>query len=190
MNATIHPPRNSGRNLRLWAAATACILTVPFIAMFFTNEVQWSPFDFAFAGTVIFGLGALFEMASRLAGINGPYRWGAGITLTTLFLTIWFQGAVGIIGDEGDPIGLFFLGVIAAVIGTGVLSRFRAKGLSTGLLLIAGAQAALAIGTTIAGYDREGSIITLVMAGMWAVAGLLFRGAAKGATEPGQITAK
>lgn len=184
MHITIHPPRNSGRNLRLWAAITACILAVPFIAMFYTNEVKWNAFDFAFAGTVIFGLGALYELAAQRAdglGQNGAaqYRWAAAITLTTLFLTIWFQGAVGIIGDEGDPVGLFFLGIIGAVIGIGLLSRLWPKGMSIGLLTIAAAQAILSVTCILMRYDARGATIAFIMAGLWAVAGLLFRKAAK-----------
>jgi hypothetical protein len=39
------------------------LLILPFVAMHFTNEVQWDAADFAAAALLLFGIGAVTELA-------------------------------------------------------------------------------------------------------------------------------
>lgn len=78
----------------LLALATGLILTLSAIAMQFTNEVDWSLFDFVIMGILLFGMGSIFVFAARKFTKN---RLLVGlIVLGTLLLT-WVHLAVGIV---------------------------------------------------------------------------------------------
>lgn len=46
----------------VWRSAMV-LLILPFVAMHFTNEVQWDAADFAAAALLLFGIGAVTELA-------------------------------------------------------------------------------------------------------------------------------
>jgi hypothetical protein len=82
----------------LWIIAiAAALLCVPFVAMRFTNEVNWSALDFVVAGVLLFGTGIAIEFALRM--IRGFWSRAAvcGVILLGLFL-VWAELAVGIFG--------------------------------------------------------------------------------------------
>ena len=81
--------------------ATAFILSLPLVAMQFTDEVAWSPVDFAVAGVLLVGASLLYVLAARKGG-GISYRAGVGIALAGAFLLVWINLAVGIIGTEDD----------------------------------------------------------------------------------------
>lgn len=168
-----------------WSFAAALILT-PLIAMQFTREVNWTPADFVFAIVMIGSVGGAFELTVRATG-NWAYRAGAGIALLTGFLLIWINGAVGIIGSENDPVNLLFLGVGAIALGGSAIARFRAAGMARAMFAAMLAQTAIAFGALIAGLgatEPPGPIGILMLngifAGLWLIAGALFRSAARG----------
>ena len=73
----------------------ALLLLIPFTAMFFTHEVNWTLFDFIIAGILLFTFGLLIETAIR----NIPKRkYKILICLFILFMLIftWVELAVGI----------------------------------------------------------------------------------------------
>ena len=75
----------------------AVLLLIPFIAMHFTNEVNWSGFDFAVMGVLLLGTGLLCELVMRKVK-NIEHRLAiCGAILVVLFL-IWAELAVGIFG--------------------------------------------------------------------------------------------
>jgi len=86
-----------GRGPNPWRVAgwslAALLLLLPVIAMQFTREVNWTPFDFAFAAVMIGGVGIAFELTVR-ATRNNAYRSGFAIALAAAFLLIWMNGAV------------------------------------------------------------------------------------------------
>jgi hypothetical protein len=47
--------RTIRRQMGYVALATACILMIPLVAMHFTAEVDWSPFDFIAMGILLLG---------------------------------------------------------------------------------------------------------------------------------------
>ncbi len=75
----------------------ALLLLIPFVAMQFTNEVKWSPFDFIVAGVLLLGTGLLCELVMRkVKKIEHRIAICAAILLA-LFI-IWLELAVGIFG--------------------------------------------------------------------------------------------
>lgn len=88
------------KNLRflLLLAGAAAILSVPLIAMQFTNEVDWDATDFIIAGILLlFGTAIVIELVSRKAKTPGKRALYIILVLLTLFL-IWAELAVGIFG--------------------------------------------------------------------------------------------
>ena len=76
----------------------AFILSIPLIAMQFTNEVDWDLRDFVVMGMLLLGTGLLCELVIRSVK-NKDYRIGLiAVILVALFL-IWAELAVGIFGS-------------------------------------------------------------------------------------------
>jgi hypothetical protein len=75
---------------------TAIILAVPLVAMFFTDEVQWTSFDFAMAGALLFAAGLTYEVAASSTR-KSRYKIAIGTALAAMLVLIWLHLAVGII---------------------------------------------------------------------------------------------
>jgi peptidoglycan/LPS O-acetylase OafA/YrhL len=91
------PGRTLGQDLRRVALVTAAILLVPFVAMRFTNEVNWTIFDFIVAGILLGGTGlAYILLASRTRQANR--RIAIGAVLLAALLLVWAELAVGLVG--------------------------------------------------------------------------------------------
>ncbi|MBS3902919.1 MAG: hypothetical protein KGZ30_00915 [Anaplasmataceae bacterium] len=73
------------------------LLLIPFVAMQFTEEVNWSAGDFIVAGGLLFGLGLALELIKLKIG-NRVHRIVAGFILLLLFTLLWMDLAVGLIG--------------------------------------------------------------------------------------------
>ena len=111
-----------------WGGAVA-LLTIPFVAMRFTNDVDWSAGDFIFAGALFTIVGGAFELAVKASG-NWYYRAGAAVALLATFLVIWANLAVGIVGSESNPANLLFFGALLVGIVGACVVRFRASGMA------------------------------------------------------------
>ncbi len=107
---------------------TAGILMIPLIAMQFTQEVQWTLFDFAVMGILVFGTGSAYQF---LAGRSSrtAYKGGAIIAVVASLLLVWMNLAVGIIGSENNPINMFYL--LVPVIG--ICGAFITKATALGM---------------------------------------------------------
>ena len=71
------------------------LLLIPFIAMLFTDEVNWTTSDFIIAGFLLYGTGLVCEFILRKVK-KLKYRIAlCGIILVILIL-IWVELAVGI----------------------------------------------------------------------------------------------
>jgi hypothetical protein len=81
--------------LKLIILGSVILLLIPFIAMQFTNEVNWSLGDFVVAGILLFGTGLLCELVFRRVN-NINYRIAICLILLAFFLLIWAELAVGI----------------------------------------------------------------------------------------------
>ena len=88
------------RNLFRVVLATALIVMVPFVAMQVSDEVKWSPTDFAIIGALLLGTGLLYELATRKVR-NLRYRAAIGAALVAALLLVWADLAVGIFNIPG-----------------------------------------------------------------------------------------
>jgi hypothetical protein len=77
--------------------AATIILSIPLIAMQFTNEVDWKLFDFIVMGILLLGTGLLCEFAIRKVKRINQRIFICGAVLLAFFL-IWAELAVGIFG--------------------------------------------------------------------------------------------
>ena len=87
--------RRENKRLIFIISLVALLLLMPFTAMFFTHEVNWTLFDFIIAGILLFTFGLLIETAIR----NIPKRkYKILICLFIMFMLIftWVELAVGI----------------------------------------------------------------------------------------------
>ncbi len=75
----------------------ALLLLIPFIAMWFTDEVKWSRFDFLVMGVVLLGTGLMCELVMR--NVNKiQNRIAICAAILAAFVLIWLELAVGIFG--------------------------------------------------------------------------------------------
>ena len=146
--------RNAYRSAVGIALATAFILLLPLLAMQITDEVVWSPADFAFAGALLFGTGLTYELVARKAGTIA-YRFAVGAALAAAFILVWMNAAVGLIGSEDEPANLMYIGVLAVGIIGALIARFQPRGMARALLATALAQALVVVIALIAGKHRD-----------------------------------
>lgn len=87
------------QNKRLIAIVltAAFLLLVPFIAMQFTDEVNWTLSDFIVAGILLFGTGLTCELVMRKVK-KIEYRIAICAAILAALLLIWIELAVGIFG--------------------------------------------------------------------------------------------
>ena len=77
--------------------AVAVLLSIPFIAMQFTDEVNWTLFDFVVAGALLLGTGLMCEFVLRKAS-KTKYKIAICLAILAAFLLVWAELAVGIFG--------------------------------------------------------------------------------------------
>ena len=73
------------------------LLAIPFIAMQFTDEVNWSLFDFLIMGFLLFSAAFAVELVLRMEKRKKFRIVYSALILIALFL-IWAELAVGIFG--------------------------------------------------------------------------------------------
>lgn len=78
-------------------SAVPVLLLIPFIAMQFTAEVNWSAFDFVVAGLLLSTAGLSLELVLRKAKTTKA-RLMLGAVILAVFFLIWAELAVGIFG--------------------------------------------------------------------------------------------
>jgi hypothetical protein len=180
--------RGSGWRMAGWAVAAIVLLLVPLVAMQFSDEVNWTVFDFIFAGALLVGVGVPFELAMRKTG-DTAYRAAVGVALAAGFLLVWINGAVGIIGSENNDANMMYGGVLAVGVVGSIIARFRPPGMAGALVATALAQAAVAVVALAAGLAPEARDVKkiVVLNGffvvLWAGSALLFWQAARSGPE-------
>ena len=163
------------------AIATLALLLVPFVAMQFTTDVQWSLLDFVVAGTLIFGAGSVLVVSLRSAA-HIAYRAGIVIAVGTTFLMIFANLAVGLIGS-GPNAGNLMYGVSVAVLLAGLyLSKFKSLGMertmfatALSVLLVGGTALMLKLQNLPGSSVMEVVGVSIFFAVPYIIAGLLFR---------------
>lgn len=83
--------------LSLIILTVVTLLMIPFIAMQFSTEVNWSGFDFAVMGMLLLGTGLTIEFFLRKVR-STTYRLAICAGVIFAFLLVWAELAVGIFG--------------------------------------------------------------------------------------------
>lgn len=150
----------------------APLLLLPFIAMQFSTEVDWTVSDFVFAGGLIAMVGLAYELTLRMSH-DLVYRAAFAVALATAFLIVWANAAVGMIGDGPNAYNLAFLGVIALLVLGSAGVRGRPAGMVCLILMCAVLHGCVALaGATI---DWRGGIMSGIFVFPWLVSAALFR---------------
>lgn len=131
--------KNTAKRLSLWAISIGLLLSIPLIAMQFTQEVNWDITDFLIMGTVLVAIGLIYELVARRSQ-QTAYRVAFGIGLLGAFLLFWVNGAVGIIGSENQSANLLYVSVFAVGLIGAIISRFRAAGMARTLFSVTAVQ--------------------------------------------------
>lgn len=175
-----HDSNFTGWRLLMWGAA-ACLLSLPLIAMQFTDEVNWTLSDFVvFGGMLAIACGAC-DVAMRKGG-NWRYRAGALLAVGTAFLLVWVNLAVGFVGSETNSYNLWYAGVLAIGVAGAFIARFRPGGMAAALTATAIAQATIGLVAQFSGMDHPWPA-TVVFTGLWLVSAALFLAAARSGTR-------
>jgi flagellar biosynthesis protein FliR len=132
--------------------------------------------DFVLMGTMLAALCGSVELGAR-ASDHWAFRAGVALAAGAVFLLIWINLAVGIIGSADNPANLFFAGVIAVVAGGAFLAQFRAPGMVRAMHVTAAAQVLVACAAHVMGAAMIFPI-TAIFAVAWLGAAWLFRQAA------------
>ncbi len=85
------------KNLKIILLTVLALLLIPLVAMQFTNEVNWSLFDFIIAAVLLFGTGFIIDLVIRKTK-SIKYRVAILILIVIAFILIWAELAVGVFG--------------------------------------------------------------------------------------------
>ncbi len=173
---TARDTRGGSRRMIVWGVAVLAILSLPLIAMQFTDEVAWGILDFVVAGALLLGIGFAYELSARTTN-NVAYRIGVGVALAAAFLLTWINLAVGIIGNEENPLNLMYWGVIAIGIIGVILARYEPLGMARAMYATAAAQTLVAVIAMFSGYISF--VLTVFFVAMWLMSASLFSKAAR-----------
>jgi hypothetical protein len=121
-----------------------------------------------------------------MASGTWSYRAGSALAIATSLPLAWMNLAVGIAGNEDNPVNLsFFVLIVAAAIGA-FAAEFRARGLARAMLGVAALQILLgAIVSTgpVAAHETSGALGLFALNGffalLWLLSGVLFAKAAR-----------
>jgi hypothetical protein len=166
--------------LLIWGGA-ALLLSVPFVAMRFTSEVNWSASDFVVMGTLLALACGTIELAARRGG-NVAYKLGVTVAVGGSFLIVWINLAVG---HEHTPYDYpFYLALLVGLV-TSAIARLRPKGMMAAMLATAAALIVALRLAMVHEADAEGSnllvsaVASAAIASPFLIAAWLFRKAAR-----------
>ncbi len=151
------------------------LLAIPAIAMQFDNGFDWTLGDFVIAGIALGLVGLLAELTVRASG-NWIYRIGVGLLVAGCFFTLWFTGAVGIIGNEDNPLNQMYLLMVGLIAIGAVVSRGKPMPLAHVAGFAAGTEIVIAAIAMANGYNIWP--ISIGFAAMFLASSLQFRKAA------------
>lgn len=174
--------RGAGWTKYLWGGA-ALLLLLPFVAMRFTAEVNWTASDFIIMGAIMALACGAIEVAVRMSS-NHSYRLASLIAVGTAFLVVWSNLAVGIVGSEDSLFNMLFFAALALGALVAIVSRLEAAGMARAMALTGGAMVVALAVAEIAPRGADPSsrpvevIATLVFAALFFLSAALFRRAA------------
>jgi hypothetical protein len=127
----------------MWSVS-ACLLVLPAVAMMFTDEVSWNHVDFIVFALMLSMVCGCLEIVLRRS-LSQNYLAGFAVALLASFLLIWVNLAVGIVGNEGNPVNLWFYAAPCVGVAWSFAARFRAGGMAQAMIAAAIVQAVVAI---------------------------------------------
>lgn len=172
--------RSGGQGWRMavWGGAAALLLAAA-VATRVTDAMAWDPADFILVGLMLAAACAAWELAMRRTG-SRAYAAAAIVAAGAAFLLFLVNGAVGILGNEDNPVNLLFFGVIALGLGGPVIVRFRAEGMARAMAVTAAAQALTGALGAILVPDLFGFVAAIAMfTPLWLLSAWLFAKAAR-----------
>ncbi len=168
--------RDRGGRRRAWVwGGAVVVLLLPALAMQVDGSLGLGRPHFVALGIMVAIACGLFELAVRVDA-GRAYATAAGIAVGTGLLMSWMNLAVGIIGNEDNPLNLMFAGVLLLGAAGAVLARLRARGMARVLVAMAIAQIAVAAAAQWHGHFTWP--INAFFAVVWLTAAALFRRAA------------
>ncbi|MCB9369849.1 MAG: hypothetical protein H6507_12125 [Calditrichaeota bacterium] len=172
------------RQLAMLVAATVLLLMIPLVAMQVSNEVNWSVLDFIVMGALLLSAGIAYVLVAGLRN-DAAYKAAVGLAVSTAFVLVWINLAVGLIGSENNPANLLYLGVIATGLVGAAIARLRPRGMKYALIATAIVQAivpfvAMIVWTPEFTAEESPGIIGVIflntgIALLFAISALLFR---------------
>jgi hypothetical protein len=160
----------------VWGAA-AGLLLLPAIAMRYTTEVNWDGADFIVMGLMLGAVCGVFEVGLRMARSHA-YVVATGIAAGAGFLLTWVNLAVGIIGNEDNPLNLIFVGVLLVGLFGALIARLQPRGMARAMQATAVAQL-LACVVALLVDGAYVFVLTAVWVGLWLISAQLFHKAAR-----------
>lgn len=146
------------------------------------NSETWSTIA-EFAGLAMI-IGILIFVVTHLSQ-NRTYRYALLLAFVPVFLILWINLAVGIIGEPEHPANLIYIGVpVVAVIGS-IVAQFKSAGMARAMNLAATAQGVVAAVTLLIARDEPSRwywsilILNVVLVLVWMGSAALFRKAAR-----------
>jgi hypothetical protein len=167
------------RLVALLAAATG-VLALPAVGMLVSKDVQWSPFDFAIAGVLLYGAALAFEFIAQ-KGNSAAYTAAVALGGITTLGLIWVNLAVGFIGSEDNPANAMYLAVLIVGLLGMIITRLEARGMTKVLFTAAGIQMLVpVVALMVWPNDFSPGVVQVfflnaVFATFWTASGLLFQ---------------
>ncbi|TGE07634.1 hypothetical protein [Hymenobacter fodinae] len=132
------------------------------------------------AGILVLVLGLLYLLiASR--GRSGAYKLAVGVAVTASLLLVWGNLAVGFIGSENNPMNLLYGAVLAVGFIGAILAKLQPLGMARAMFAAAATQFAVPFVALLIKQPELTMgvlwviVLNTIFAGLWVVAGLLFR---------------
>jgi hypothetical protein len=88
-------------NIFRFAFAIVGLLSIPLIAMQFTDEVNWTLGDFIVMGVLLFGVSLIYELLVKRVR-DKDHRYYVTIVLILGFVWLWAELAVGLFTNWGS----------------------------------------------------------------------------------------
>lgn len=168
-----------GWRIAVWGGAAA-LMVAPVLAARLTDEMAWDPADFILVAIILAAACGAWEFAIRKTG-DRAYAAGAIVAAGAALLLPLVNGAVGLIGNEDDPVNLLFFGVITLALGGAIISRFRPREMARTMAVTAGAQVAAGALAVALVPDVRGFLVgTAMFVPLWLLSSWLFARSARG----------
>ncbi|HEX8063746.1 MAG TPA: hypothetical protein VF535_11075 [Allosphingosinicella sp.] len=172
--------RTGGQGMRVavWGGAAALMLA-PAAASRLTDEMAWDSADFVLSGIMLAAACGAWELAVRKTG-SWTYAAGTIVAVGAALLLFLVNAAVGLIGNEDDPVNLLFFGVVILALGGAIIVRFGPEGLARAMAVTAAAQAGTGLLAVLIVPDVSGFLLgTAMFVPLWLLSSGLFAKAAR-----------